>query len=179
AAHGFFEKLVAGDSQTENHPQHHGQSVAEQHALHANHDRNPEAVIGKPGPQRLRHTLRCGEHVGGPNSQFGQQHPNPNEHAIEDGMPGEALHAETSFGPYCSSSDLLISSRKSSRISRALLATVISSSTRGRGRSMINSRFTRPGRKVIRATRSPSRTASRTLWVTKIMVRPVSAQMRS
>ena len=54
----------------------------------------------------------------------------------------------------------------------------ISGESMRRGRSMTtgNSWITRPGRLESSTTRSPSRTASRTLWVTNTMVRPVSRQ---
>ena len=50
---------------------------------------------------------------------------------------------------------------------------------RGRGKLTANSSATRPGRLVRTTIRSPRRTASRTLCVTKTIVTPVSRQMRS
>src|SRR6266498_5100323 len=50
---------------------------------------------------------------------------------------------------------------------------------RGRSCNTSNSSITRPGRLLSRMTRSPRRTASRTLWVTNRMVRSCSRQIRS
>ena len=50
---------------------------------------------------------------------------------------------------------------------------------RGRGMSTANSSATRPGRLVSSTIRSPRRAASRTLWVTNRIVRPVASQIRS
>jgi hypothetical protein len=61
----------------------------------------------------------------------------------------------------------------------AIAAPRASSKLRGRGRSTSMMRFTRPGRVAIRTMRSPRRTASRTLCVTKITVFEVSSQTRS
>ncbi len=43
AAHGFFEKLIAGDAEAENHAKHDGNGVTDQDALHADADRDPVA----------------------------------------------------------------------------------------------------------------------------------------
>ena len=71
------------------------------------------------------------------------------------------------------------SSRRRVVIRPASADTSGSSIRRGRGMSTANSSATRPGRLVRSTIRSPSRAASRTLWVTNRIDRRVACQIRS
>src|SRR3981081_1973261 len=187
SAHGLFEKLVASNTQSQNHAEYNGNDVPKQYTFHADGDGNPVTVVTKAVVKFVGHTPRCREQVGRPNLELGQKRPEGKQYAVKDDVVSGALHCCSTPGSTCgfipswysTSSERLISSRNSSRIWRAARATSTSSRCRGRGRSTGNSLFKRPGLKVSKATRSPRRTASRTLCVTKMMVRPVSAHMRS
>src|SRR5579864_4448943 len=186
AANRLFEEFVAGHAQAEDQAEQHGNSITDHHALHADSDSDPVTVILKAAVHLLGHAPRRRKQIGRPQLELGQKYPQAHERTVKDEVAEGAFHSSPSGAMrglipsrYSTSNERLISSFSSLRISRAVRATSQSSRCRGRGRSMGNSDLTRPGRKLRRATRSPSRTASRTLCVTKITVRPVSDQMRS
>ena len=92
SAHGFFEKLIAGHAQAENHAEHDRNHVADQDALHAHHDRDQVGMILEARVQGLAHAPRSGEQIRRPNLEFSDQDPQAQQSSIENDETECAFH---------------------------------------------------------------------------------------
>ena len=92
-AHGFFQEFVAGDAEAEDHAEHDGDRVADQHALHADADGDPVSC-----DRRIPHTAPAptphgvGKRYGGQILSSASKRPQAEQGGVENDEASGAFH---------------------------------------------------------------------------------------